>query len=50
MGMMAADYFQGFCSDEISAFATELLALFGQCPMPASRQSLVYEYEKYATG
>ncbi|KAE8969998.1 hypothetical protein PR002_g27253 [Phytophthora rubi] len=49
MGSMASDYFQDFCNDEISAFATDLLEFFGQCPMPVSRQSLMYYKEKYAS-
>ncbi|KAE8968443.1 hypothetical protein PF002_g17358 [Phytophthora fragariae] len=49
MGSMASDYFQDFCNDEISAFATDLLEFFGQCPMSVSRQSLMYYKEKYAS-
>ncbi|EGZ28003.1 hypothetical protein PHYSODRAFT_473714 [Phytophthora sojae] len=48
-GTMAVDYFQDFCNDEISAIATELLDAIGQCPMPVSRRSLMYENGKYAT-
>ncbi|GMF34937.1 unnamed protein product [Phytophthora lilii] len=48
-GSMASDYFQDFCNDEFGTFTTDLLEFFGQCPMPISRQSLVYQNEKYST-
>uniref|UniRef100_H3GWF4 AB hydrolase-1 domain-containing protein n=1 Tax=Phytophthora ramorum TaxID=164328 RepID=H3GWF4_PHYRM len=49
MGSMASDYFQDFCNDEVSDFATDLLDVLGQCPMPVARQSLFYQNEKYST-
>uniref|UniRef100_H3H728 AB hydrolase-1 domain-containing protein n=2 Tax=Phytophthora ramorum TaxID=164328 RepID=H3H728_PHYRM len=49
MGSMASDYFQDFCNDEVSDFATDLLDVLGQCPMPVSRRSIVYQNEKYAS-
>ncbi|OWZ07044.1 hypothetical protein PHMEG_00020618 [Phytophthora megakarya] len=48
-GSMASDYFQDFCAGEVNNFATDLLEYFGQCPMPISRQSMVYQNEKHAS-
>jgi len=49
MRSMGSDYFQNFCNDEISVFATGLLDLFGQCPMPTARASTMYQNGKYAS-
>ncbi|KAG7398808.1 hypothetical protein PHYBOEH_010440 [Phytophthora boehmeriae] len=48
-GSMAGDYLQDFCNDETNNFAKGLFELIGQCPMSISRQSTVYQGEKYST-
>ncbi|KAG2505165.1 hypothetical protein JM18_009304 [Phytophthora kernoviae] len=48
-GSMIADYAQDVCNDEFGTITTKMLAVVGQCPIAASRQSLAYEGEKYAS-
>ncbi|KAG7392126.1 hypothetical protein PHYPSEUDO_002350 [Phytophthora pseudosyringae] len=48
-GSMVSDYSQDFCNGEVSDLATDLLEIIGQCPMPVTRKSIVYQNEKYAS-
>ncbi|KAG7398806.1 hypothetical protein PHYBOEH_010438 [Phytophthora boehmeriae] len=48
-GSMTADYAQDVCNDEIGVVLAEVMDVIGQCPLAKSRQSLLYEGEKYAS-
>ncbi|RLN73758.1 hypothetical protein BBO99_00009257, partial [Phytophthora kernoviae] len=48
-GSMTADYAQDVCNDEIGYVLADVLDVIGQCPLAQSRQSLMYEGEKYAS-
>ncbi|KAG7378959.1 hypothetical protein PHYBOEH_012114 [Phytophthora boehmeriae] len=49
MGSMTADYAQDVCNSEVGVVLADVMGVIGQCPLVRSRQSLVYEGEKYAS-
>jgi hypothetical protein len=48
-GSMASDFLQDICNDEESNFAAGLFEVLGQCPMPTSRKSTIYQGGNYST-
>ncbi|KAE9338748.1 hypothetical protein PR003_g11352 [Phytophthora rubi] len=48
-GSMASDYLMDVCDDEDATLATGLFELVGQCPMPKSRKSTIYQGGEYST-
>ncbi|KAJ8576872.1 hypothetical protein ON010_g2338 [Phytophthora cinnamomi] len=47
-GSMASDYLMGICEAD-GNIATDLFEVVGQCPMPKSRKSTIYQGGKYST-
>ncbi|KAG2508266.1 hypothetical protein JM18_008726 [Phytophthora kernoviae] len=48
-GSMTADYAQDVYNDELGTITVDMLDVIGQCPIAASRRSLLYEGEKYTS-
>ncbi|GMF51108.1 unnamed protein product [Phytophthora fragariaefolia] len=47
-GSMTSDYLMGICEDD-GNIATDLFDLVGQCPMPKSRKSTIYQGGEFST-
>ncbi|KAE8994847.1 hypothetical protein PR003_g21476 [Phytophthora rubi] len=48
-GSMVSDYLVEICSSKKGKVAAGLFELVGQCPMPKSRKSTIYQGEKHST-
>ncbi|KAL3660429.1 hypothetical protein V7S43_014582 [Phytophthora oleae] len=49
LGSMASDFLMDICNEETNDFAAGIFEVLGQCPMPKSRKSTIYQGGKYST-
>ncbi|ETP07204.1 hypothetical protein F441_16477 [Phytophthora nicotianae CJ01A1] len=49
-GTMAADFLENACNDDYTEVVGGLFDFLGKCPVPLSRQSLVYQGGKHSNG